>query len=69
MDRGSIYVAIFSLRDMADLCPKGIDLDMKPSAPSSPPTLPPYPGLQTMYRGVSSWLQEHKGTQVWPLWV
>ena len=47
MDRGSIYVAIFSLRDMADLCPKGIDLDMKPSAPSSPPTLPPYPGLQT----------------------
>ena len=23
----------FSLRDMPDLCPKGIDLDMKPSAP------------------------------------
>ena len=41
------YMLPFSLRDMADLCPKGIDLDMKPSAPSYPPTLPPYPGLQT----------------------
>ena len=37
----------FSLRNMPDLCPKGIDLGMKPSAPSCPPTLPPYPGLQT----------------------
>ena len=31
---------------MPDLCPKGIDLGMKPSAPSCPPTLPPYLGLQ-----------------------
>ena len=37
----------FSLRDLPDLCPKGIDLDMKPSSPSCPPTIPPYPGLQT----------------------
>ena len=36
---------------MPDLCPKGIDLDMKPSATSSPPTLPPYPGLQTVQTG------------------
>ena len=32
---------------MPDLCPKGIDLGVKPSAPSCPPTLPLYPGLQT----------------------
>ena len=32
---------------MPDLCPKGIDLGVKLSAPSCPPTLPPYPGLQT----------------------
>ena len=32
---------------MPDLCPKGIDLGVKLSAPSSPPTLPPYLGLQT----------------------
>ena len=31
---------------MPDLCPKGIDLGMKPSALSCPPTLPPYLGLQ-----------------------
>ena len=36
----------FSLWNTPDLCPKGIDLGVKPSAPSSP-TLPPYPGLQT----------------------
>ena len=36
----------FSLRNMPDLCPKGIDLGVKPSAPSCPPTLPPYLGLQ-----------------------
>ena len=36
----------FSLQNMPDLCPKGIDLGLKPSAPSCPPTLPPYPGLQ-----------------------
>ena len=42
------YVLPFiSLRDMPDLCPKGIDLGMKPSAPSCPPTLPLYLGLQT----------------------
>ena len=32
---------------MPDLCPKGIDLGVKPSAPSCPPTLPPILGLQT----------------------
>ena len=31
---------------MPDLCPKGIDLGVKPSGPSCPPTLPPYLGLQ-----------------------
>ena len=36
----------FSLRNMPDLCPKGIDLGVKPSAPSWS-TLPPYLGLQT----------------------
>ena len=37
----------FSLQNMPDLCPKGIDLGVKPSAPSCPPTLTPYSGLQT----------------------
>ena len=32
---------------MPDLRPKGADLGMKPSAHSWPPTLLPYPGLQT----------------------
>ena len=32
---------------MPDLSPKGIELGMKPSAPSCPPTLPPYSGLQS----------------------
>ena len=36
----------FSLQNMPDLCPKGIDLGIKPSAPSCPPTLLPCPGLQ-----------------------
>ena len=36
----------FSLQNMPDLCPKGVDLGVKPSAPPCPPTLPPYPGLQ-----------------------
>ena len=36
----------FSLRGMPDLCPKGIDLAVKPSAPFCPPILPPYLGLQ-----------------------
>ena len=31
----------YSLRNMPDLCPKGIDLGVKPSAPSCPLTLPP----------------------------
>ena len=31
----------FSLQNMPDLCPKGIDLGMKPSAPSCPPTYCP----------------------------
>ena len=37
----------FSLWNMPDLCPKGIDLGVKSSAPSYPPTLPPYARLQT----------------------
>ena len=37
----------FSLQNMPDLYPKGIDLGVKPSAPSCPLTLPPYRGLQT----------------------
>ena len=42
------YVLPFcSLGGMPDLCPKGIDLSVKPSAPSCPPTLPSYLGLQT----------------------
>ena len=32
---------------MPVFCPEGIDLGVKPSAPSCPPTLPPYPGLPT----------------------
>ena len=36
----------FSLRNMPDLCPKGIDLGVKPSAPSCLPTWPLYLGLQ-----------------------
>ena len=32
---------------MPDLCPKGIDLSMKCSTPSCPPTLTLYPGFQT----------------------
>ena len=31
---------------MPDLCPKGIDLGVKPTAPSCLPTWPLYPGLQ-----------------------
>ena len=42
------YVLLFiSLRDMADLCPKGADLHVKPSAPSCSLTLPLYLGLPT----------------------
>ena len=37
----------FPLCKMPDLCSKGIDLGVKPSAPHCPPTLLPYPGLQT----------------------
>ena len=41
------YVLLFiSLQDMPDLCPKGADLGVKPSAPSCPLTLPLYLGLQ-----------------------
>ena len=36
-----------SLQDMPDLCPKGADLGVKPSAPSCPLTLPLYLGLPT----------------------
>ena len=36
-----------SLRDMPDLCPKGADFGVKPSAPSCPLTLALYLGLLT----------------------
>ena len=36
----------FSLQNMPDICPKGIDLGVTLSASSCPPILPPYPGLQ-----------------------
>ena len=40
------YVLLFiSLRDMPDLCPKGTDLHVKPSALSCSLTLPLYPRL------------------------
>ena len=39
MGRSNICVAPFSLRNMPDLCPKGIHLGLTPSAPSCPPTL------------------------------
>ena len=37
----------FSLQNMPDLCPKGIDLSVKPSAPSCLPILPLYQGPPT----------------------
>ena len=40
-------LSFFSLWDSPDLCPKSIDLDMKLSAPSCPPTLSPFHRLQT----------------------
>ena len=46
MGRRSICVALFLSASMPDLCPNSIDMDVKPSAPSCPPILPPYPGLQ-----------------------
>ena len=36
-----------SLRDMPELCPKGTDLGVKPSAPSCSLILPLYLGLPT----------------------
>ena len=39
-----------SLRNMPDLCPKGIDLGMKPSAPSCPLTLSLYLEIQTEFQ-------------------
>ena len=43
-----VYLLPFiSLRSMPDLCPKGLDLGVTPSAPSCTPTLPLYPGLPT----------------------
>ena len=55
-----------SLRDMSDLCPKGTDLGVKPSAPSCPLTLPLYLGFPaeqvenqgTLPGGVASVLAE-----------
>ena len=35
MGRSTIWVALYLSRDMPDLCPKGADLGVKPSAASS----------------------------------
>ena len=43
---------------MPNLCPKRIDLGVKPSAPSCPPTLPLYPGLQIEQTGSQRTPQE-----------
>ena len=45
MGRSSLYVALFLSLRYARLIPKGIDLGVKTSAPSCPPTLPLYQGL------------------------
>ena len=39
--------SLSSLQDMPDLCPKGADLGVKPSAPSCSLTLPLYLGHPT----------------------
>ena len=42
------YILLFIyLWDVPDLCPKGTDLSVKPSAPSWSPTLPLHLGLPT----------------------
>ena len=42
------YMLLFlSQQNMPDLCPKGVHLGVKPSAPSCPLTLPLYLGLLT----------------------
>ena len=38
---------VLSQRNMPDLCPKGVDFSVKPSAPSCPLTLHLYLGLPT----------------------
>ena len=60
MGRSAISVALCLSQDMPDLCPKGADLGVKPSAPSCPPTLPLYLGLPTELR--SSLKAEDQGT-------
>ena len=60
MGRSAIRVALCLSRDMPDLCPKGADLGVKPSAPSCPPTLPLYLGLPTEL--LSSLKAEDQGT-------
>ena len=50
---------------MPDLCPKGIDLGVKPSAPSCPLTLPPYLGLQTEIQTAQVEVQTTP-VSVWP---
>ena len=47
MGRSAIVLLFISLQDMPDLCPKGADLHVKPSAPSCSLTLPLYLGLPT----------------------
>ena len=41
----AFVLPFFSLQNMPDLCPKGVDLAVKPSNPPCPSTLPPYSGL------------------------
>ena len=49
----------FSLRNKPDLCPKGIDLGVTPSAPSCPPTL---------LDEKEDWRQRDKEKQVSPIY-
>ena len=53
----------FALLNMPDLGPKGIDLDVKPSASRCPPTLPLYLGLQTEVPTVSVSVETQTETQ------
>ena len=50
---------LISLQGMPDLCPKGSDLDVKPSAASCSLTLPLYLGLPT--KQAESWCPSRTG--------
>ena len=60
MGKGAYVFPFFSLRNMPDLSPKGIDLGVKPSAPSCPLTLPPYLEIQTEIQSLVRELSSQK---------